>query len=87
MFKVYLLRSLSKPAKTYIGQTIKPIEVRVAEHNTGLSRSTKSFMPWELIYYENFYCQNCTDKREKFLKSGLGYRLRKIILENYKKLV
>lgn len=36
--------------------------------------------------YENFYCKLCADKREQFLKSGFGYRFRKIIIQHYEKL-
>jgi len=77
---------LVKSNKTYVGNTIKPIEVRLKEHNDGLSQYTKKEKPWEMIYFENFYCKLCADKREQFLKSGIGFRFRKIILENYSKL-
>jgi putative endonuclease len=60
--------------------------VRLKEHNAGLSQFTKAFRPWELIYFETFYSELCADKRERFLKSGVGFRFRKIMLENYKKL-
>ena len=86
MFKVYILQSLTKKDKTYVGQTIKPIEIRVNEHNQGLSTYTKSDKQWIVIYYETFYCKTCTDKREQFLKSGVGYKFRKIILQNYGKI-
>ena len=86
MYKVYILRNIANPTKTYVGQTIKNLQNRLREHNDGLSTYTKNDRPWELIYFENFYCKTCTDKREQFLKSGLGYRFRKIILDNYKRL-
>ena len=86
MYKVYTLRSLINRNKTYVGKTTKEINKRLKEHNDGLSRFTKTDRPWELIYYETFYCDTCTDKREKFLKSGIGYRFKKIILENYERL-
>lgn len=86
MFKVYILKSISKPKKTYVGLTIKPIEIRLNEHNSGLSNFTKTDKPWEVIYYENFYCKICAEKREMFLKSGIGYKFRKIILDNFEKL-
>lgn len=87
MYKVYLLRSKVKPEKTYVGLTIKLINDRLQEHNDGLSKYTKTFKPWELIYYENFYCKLCAEKREIFLKSGIGYKLRKLILNNHKLLL
>jgi len=86
VFKVYILKSLVKLNKTYVGKTIKPIGLRVNEHNDGLSKYTKTDRPWQLIYYEIFYCKTCAEKREAFLKSGIGYKFRKIILENFEKL-
>ncbi|OGH24937.1 MAG: hypothetical protein A3B47_02415 [Candidatus Levybacteria bacterium RIFCSPLOWO2_01_FULL_39_24] len=86
MYKVYFLKSLHNKSKTYIGLTIKDIESRLKEHNDGLSRYTKTNRPWRLVYFENFYCRLCADKRKQFLKSGFGHRLRKIIFENYDKL-
>lgn len=77
MYIVYLLQSTSKPEKSYIG---RKIEMRLQEHNEGNVKSTKPFMPWKIIYYEQFYCKLCADKREVFLKSGFGYRLRKLLL-------
>ena len=86
MFYVYLLRSLKNPKKSYVGFTNrKPFE-RLIEHNNGLSRYTKTDLPWELIYYESFTCRFCAEQREIFLKSGFGYRLRQLLLDNYKKL-
>jgi len=86
VFKVYILSSVEHPDKTYVGKTIKPVQDRVKEHNAGLSQYTKAYKPWKLLYYETFYCDLCADKREKFLKSGLGFRFRKIIYDNYAKL-
>ena len=86
MYHVYLLKSLKNPTKSYVGFTNRDIKIRLSEHNNGMSSSTKTDLPWELIYYESFSCQNCAEKREKFLKSGFGYRLRKLLLDNYKEL-
>ena len=83
MYKVYILQSLRDKNKTYVGQTIKNVTERLKEHNDGLSRYTKTYRPWKLVYFEQFYCKTCTDKREMFLKSGLGFRFRKIIMEHY----
>jgi len=86
MYKVYLLQSLVKPTKTYVGLTIKDVNDRLSEHNKGLSQYTKTDLPWKVIYFETFYCKLCAEKREQFLKSGFGYRLRKILLANAGKL-
>ena len=86
MYKVYLLQSLRDKKKSYVGLTIKDIEIRLKEHNNGLSIYTKTHLPWKLIYFENFYCRVCAEKREQFLKSGFGHRFKKLILDNYKNL-
>ena len=82
MYSVYLLQSLRNKEKTYVGLTIKPLKNRLEEHNVGLTKSTKYDKPWEVIYYEQFYCKICADKREQFLKSGFGYRFRKLLLRH-----
>lgn len=81
MYKVYILKSLKDSNKSYVGFTIKELEKRLYEHNNGLSRYTKTYRPWILAYFENFYCKTCAEKREKFLKSGMGYRLRKYLIK------
>lgn len=83
MYHVYIIQSLANLEKTYVGLTTKEPKERLEEHNKGLSTYTKTGKPWQLIYFENFYCKLCAEKREKFLKSGFGYRFRKVILENY----
>ena len=82
MYKVYILKSVNKPNKTYVGLTIKKVENRLKEHNSGLSKFTNTDKPWEVIYFESFYCKTCAEKREQFLKSGFGYRFRKLISEH-----
>ena len=47
MYVVYALRSVSTD-QIYIGQT-NDIDRRLKEHNSGLVKSTKNRMPWELI--------------------------------------
>ncbi len=86
MYRVYILQSLGNPAKSYVGLTIKEVKLRLAEHNNGLSQSTKHDAPWKVIYYEQFFCKLCADKREQFLKSGVGYKFRKLILKHQNEL-
>jgi putative endonuclease len=64
---VYILRS-EKDGKYYIGST-HDVQKRLAFHNAGLQRSTKSRIPFIIIYSEE-----CPDKqqaltREKLIKS------------------
>jgi len=82
MFCVYFLKSV-KNGKIYVGFTSKNIEVRVEEHNSGSNVFTKNNKPWVLVYYEIFSCEKCARAREKFFKSGMGERLKKIIVDNF----
>ena len=52
MYLVYILFSKSS-LKYYKGQTDN-LENRLQRHNSGLSLSTKSGKPWELIYQIQF---------------------------------
>jgi len=66
MYTVYILQS-EKTSKYYIGQT-KDIFRRLNYHNSGYSKSTKSGIPWKLIYTENLSSRSEAMKRESFLK-------------------
>ncbi|KAB2842245.1 MAG: GIY-YIG nuclease family protein [Melioribacteraceae bacterium] len=66
MFTVYVLKSL-KDAKRYIGFT-SDMGRRLAEHNLGKVKSTKSRKLFELIYAENFDTKPEAAEREKFSK-------------------
>lgn len=70
MYTVYVLKSLKNNYR-YIGQT-KDINKRLAEHNAGLSKSTKNIRPLVLDYTEEYYTRSEAMKRERFLKSGKG---------------
>ncbi|HEY4519890.1 MAG TPA: GIY-YIG nuclease family protein [Candidatus Paceibacterota bacterium] len=66
MFYVYVLRSF-KDGKLYLGCT-NDLRRRFREHQTGEVLSTKSRRPFELRYYEAFYCEQNARKREMSLK-------------------
>ncbi|MBP8591371.1 GIY-YIG nuclease family protein [Candidatus Shapirobacteria bacterium] len=82
MFYVYLLKSL-KNNKSYVGFTSKNPSVRLEEHNRGTNKFTKDNGPWKLVYYETFFCKECAQQREKFLKTGVGKKLKAIILDYF----
>ena len=66
MFFVYIIYS-SKRDRYYVGYTSE-IENRVAKHNSGSTTSTKSGIPWELVYREQFNSKKEAIKREKEIK-------------------
>jgi len=64
MFYTYILRS--KINNSYYVGSCKDLFVRLDEHNNGLVRSTKRYLPWELVYKEEF--NNLSDARKRELK-------------------
>lgn len=70
MHYVYILKSETN-GKIYVGQTGN-LKQRFAEHNAKISKSTKSGIPWKLIYYEAFEKKIDALREEKFLKTGKG---------------
>jgi len=81
MFYTYVLRSVAKNI-LYIGYT-GDLRRRFAEHNQSLNFSTKSGVPWELIYYEACIHEQDAKRREKYLKTNQGSRLLKRRLKEY----
>jgi len=78
---VYVLQSdLDK--KFYTGIT-QDLMKRVEEHNSGISRATKTRVPLKLIYFE--FCLHHKDamKREKYLTLTWGKRYIKNRIANY----
>lgn len=66
MYYLYIIQSI-KNGKYYIGAT-KNIDRRLDEHNRGKSKSTKNFVPYKLIYKENFNTLLEARKREYYIK-------------------
>jgi putative endonuclease len=67
---VYVIRS-SKDGRFYVGLTDN-VERRVFQHNSGKAKSTKGYVPWTLLFFEEFKTRVEARKREKFLKAGSG---------------
>ena len=45
---------------------------RLNEHNSGKTKSIKAYIPWKIIYTEEYDSEIEARKREKYLKSGSG---------------
>jgi len=71
-YYVYIIQS-KKNGKFYIGCT-DDIERRVDQHNSGRNKSTKSGVPWELKYQEEFYDRKTAMNREKEIKDKKSKR-------------
>ena len=69
-YYVYVLRSISFE-RNYIGFT-KDLQNRLAQHNSGKTKSTKPYKPWKIIFSEQFSTKQEALNRERYLKSGKG---------------
>ncbi|MCC1483210.1 GIY-YIG nuclease family protein [Winogradskyella immobilis] len=78
MYYVYVIKS-KVDDRLYKGMT-KRLGERIKEHNSGKTKSTKGYMPWELVYKEILNTRKEARQREKFLKSGKGRDFLKQIL-------
>ena len=80
MYVVYMLVSLSN-RKCYVGYTQKDPNERLHEHNIGSNSWTRANGPFRLAYYETYVCKEDALRRELFYKSGIGRRIRNIIVK------
>jgi putative endonuclease len=72
MFFVYILKSKINGAY-YIG-SCEDISIRFSQHNKGLVKSTKRYLPWDLVYREGFNMLTKARKRELQIKSWKSRR-------------
>ena len=67
MYCAYILRSVNT-GRYYTGSTDN-IENRVTEHNNGEAPSTRSGIPWKVVYVEYFSTRAQAMRRERQIKS------------------
>lgn len=67
MFNLYILQSKINGAY-YIG-SCEDAQVRLSQHNKGLVPSTKRYVPWCMIYTEEYDTLSQARKREDQIKS------------------
>jgi len=72
MYYVYLLRSLSKPNKTYVGMTDN-VDARLLKHNAGGSSHTSKYRPWELVATIGVQTKEKAAELERYFKTGSGH--------------
>ena len=80
-YYVYALQS-DKDNNFYVGFTIN-LTRRIKEHNNGKVISTKTRIPFKLVYWEGCLSQQDATKREKYLKSSWEKRYIKNRISNY----
>ena len=72
---IYAIKS-SKDSRIYVGQTTN-VEKRLKQHNDGMTKSTKCYTPWQLLYSDSRVNRIEARKFEKYLKSGGGKKFLK----------
>ncbi len=77
-YYVYVL--YSKAFDRYYKGFNKDLQKRLIQHNKGETKSTKPYIPWEIVYYEKFDSKEKALAREKYLKSAAGRRFLKNVL-------
>lgn len=84
MHFVYILKSIDYK-ELYIGYTAN-LNQRLKEHNSGLSKHTKKYLPWRYVYIEGYANEEDAKHREYTLKqfgrvySQLKRRIRRSLL-------
>ena len=81
-YYVYIL-VVNNYSRSYVGKTNNPRR-RIAEHNQGKHISTKAYRPWKMIHLEKFNSEEDARKREKYLKSGSGRELKRLVINIYR---
>jgi putative endonuclease len=77
-YYVYAIHSI-KHKIIYVGLSTDP-EKRLRDHNYGMTKSTKPYRPWSILYKEKIGSRIDARKREKYLKSGIGKEFLKTLL-------
>ena len=70
MYYVYILQS-KVTGGYYIGSCAN-ISVRLRKHNMGHVRSTKAYLPWQVVYSETLISRKKAYRRELQIKSYKG---------------
>jgi len=78
MFFAYVLKSVEHDY--YYKGHCEDLERRLLQHNTGMTRSIRPYIPFQIIYFEQFDFEHEAISREKYFKTAAGRRfLKKVI--------
>ena len=75
MFFAYVLKSIEH--EYFYKGHCRDLEIRLAQHNSGMTESIRPFIPFEIVYFENFQTEKEAIAREKYFKSAAGRRFLK----------
>ena len=75
MFYAYVIRSLNH--NFYYKGHCENLEVRLKQHNSGMTESIRPYIPFSLVYKEEFITREEAISREKYFKTAAGRRFLK----------
>ncbi|HSW48259.1 MAG TPA: GIY-YIG nuclease family protein [Candidatus Saccharimonadales bacterium] len=80
-FYIYILKSINKKF-IYVG-FITNLKKRFIEHNNKETHSTRSYAPYDLIFYEAYRNIKDAKRREGYFKTTKGKTTLKLMLKEY----
>ena len=75
MFYAYVIKSLHYDF-FYKGHC-ENLEIRLAQHNSGMTVSIRKYVPFRVIYFEEFVTREQAIQRKKYFKTAAGRRFLK----------
>ena len=75
MFYAYVLKSIVH--EYFYKGHCENLEQRLKEHNSGMTTSIKTYIPFIIVYFEEFKSREEAIAREKYFKSSAGRRFLK----------
>ena len=82
MFFTYILYS-AKYDRYYIGHC-EDMNKRLYRHNSKMVTATKNFIPWEIVYYEQFESRIEANKTELYIKRMKSRKYVEKLILNWK---
>jgi len=82
MYYFYIIYS-EKSDRYYYGHSSN-VDLRLDRHNNGWTKSTKSGIPWKIVYYEIFSTKGEAIKRELEVKLWKNRKLVEELIKNWK---
>jgi len=70
MYYVYVVKSLT--IDFYYKGHCQDLENRIAQYNSGMTVSSRPYLPVQLVYFESFETKAEAIVREKYFKSSAG---------------
>ena len=78
MFFAYVLKSVNYDF--YYKGHCENLNERIIQHNSGMTESIRSYIPFKIVYVEEFLTREEAIKREKYFKTAAGRRFLKKVL-------